>query len=96
VILYKKIDLAQKQLFEDLVFYIAKGYYPLNYTQNVWLRRLVHHQCSRVVFPNKQQFINDIIPNMVCKTMECHVIPTHLLKPPQLQPHLIYGCPEQD
>jgi hypothetical protein len=31
VILYKKIDLAQKQLFEDLVFYIAKGYRPLNF-----------------------------------------------------------------
>jgi hypothetical protein len=40
MILLKKIDLAQKQFFEDLVFYIAKGYRLLNSTQNVWLKRL--------------------------------------------------------
>lgn len=56
------------------MFYIAKGYRPLSSTENVWLKRLVHHECSQVVFVNKQQFISEI--NMVSKTMECHVILT--------------------
>jgi len=40
---YKKIDPIQEQLFEDLVFNIVKGYYPLSSIENVWLRRFVHH-----------------------------------------------------
>jgi len=35
------LDPTQKQFFENLVFYIPKGYYPLNSIQNVWLKRLV-------------------------------------------------------
>jgi hypothetical protein len=40
---YQKTNPTQEQFFEDLVFYIAKGYCPLSSTENVWLKRLVHH-----------------------------------------------------
>jgi hypothetical protein len=31
-------------LFEDLVIYVAKGYWPLSFVENPWLRRLVLRQ----------------------------------------------------
>jgi hypothetical protein len=40
---YKKIDPTQEQFFEDSVLYITKGYHPLSSTENVWLKRLMHH-----------------------------------------------------
>jgi hypothetical protein len=72
--LIKKTNHVQKQFFKDLVFYIAKGYYPLSFIENIWLKRV----CPS--FLSKQQFANKVMPNMVKKTMELYVLHTPLLK----------------
>jgi hypothetical protein len=36
----------------------------------------VLHQLGRVVFFIKQQFTNEVNPNMVNKTMEHHILPS--------------------
>jgi len=91
---YKNSDPIQEFFLEDLLLYIIKSYQPLNSTKNVWLKRLVFHQCGRVTFLSKQQLSDKVIMSMVSKTMECHVLLV-LLMPLQLQPHLICGCPEE-
>jgi len=37
--------------FEDLVLYIAKGYRPLSFAENPWLRHMVLTQHLLVMFP---------------------------------------------
>jgi hypothetical protein len=51
-----------------------KVYHLLNSIKNVWLWRLILWQCSWVVFPNRWQLFNEVMFNMVNKTMEQHVL----------------------
>jgi hypothetical protein len=48
--LQKNKKLVQKQFFEGLVLYIAKGYRQLSSTKNIWLEHLVFCQYGLVVF----------------------------------------------
>jgi len=73
---YKKTNLTQEQFIEDFVLYISKGYCPLNSIENIWLKRLIFHQCNWVVFFSKQQLTTEVSPMMVSKTMERYVFPT--------------------
>jgi hypothetical protein len=41
----QKNDQAYHMFIEDLVFYICKGYWVFSTTKNIWLKRLVLHQC---------------------------------------------------
>jgi hypothetical protein len=45
-ILYKKTDHVQEQFFKELMLYITKGYYSLNSTKNICVRRLLFHLCK--------------------------------------------------
>jgi hypothetical protein len=72
---HTKIQTLFKNCFlEDLILYIIKGNQPLSSIENVWLRRLVLHQCGQVTFPSRQQFNNKVISSM-SKTMEHHIVP---------------------
>jgi hypothetical protein len=73
--LYKDNDEHQQQFFKDLVFYTCKGYKPLSNHENIWLQRLVLHQCPRVVFPSQSSFVGEMLLAMVKKTMDQHVLP---------------------
>jgi hypothetical protein len=75
IVPYKNSNLAQELFFEDLILYIIKGYQPLSYIENVWLRRLALCQCGLVI-PSRRQFSNKVILSMVKKTMEHHFFPT--------------------
>jgi hypothetical protein len=46
--------------------------------KNIWFKKLVLWQCERVMFPNMRQPYNEIIPNMVSKSIESRVIPTFI------------------
>jgi hypothetical protein len=37
---------TQQDFLEDLMLYNAKGYYPLSFIENLWLRCLILHQCE--------------------------------------------------
>jgi hypothetical protein len=43
---YSKSNQTQQDFFEDLMLYNAKGYYPLSFIENLWLRCLILHQCE--------------------------------------------------
>lgn len=56
--------------------YITKGYWPLHFTMNIWLRILGFlAMWSSCVF-KQTIFSNEVISNMVEKTLEQHVFPT--------------------
>lgn len=71
----KKSDPAQERLLEDLVLYVAKGCHPMSMVDNIWLRRLIMRQCSRVNFPAGRQLADEVVPRMVSQTMEKYVLP---------------------
>jgi hypothetical protein len=73
---YKNLDPTQELFLEDLILYITKGYGLLSSIENVWLKRLVLHQCGQITFPSRQQLSNEVIQSVVSKTMEHHVLPT--------------------
>jgi hypothetical protein len=43
---YSKSNQIQQDFLEDLTLYNAKGYYPLPFIENLWLRCLILHQCE--------------------------------------------------
>jgi hypothetical protein len=55
--------------------YIAKGYYPLSFIDNPWLRCLVLHQCGHAMFIFGWQLVNGVLPNVATKTKEKYVLP---------------------
>jgi hypothetical protein len=54
---YKNANEAQQRFIEDLVLYMCKSYKPLSTCKNIWLRKLVLHQCPYVVFPFCSSFV---------------------------------------
>jgi hypothetical protein len=54
--LYKML-MTHQRFIEDLVLYIYKGYMPLSTCKNIWLERLILHQCPHVVFPSCSSFV---------------------------------------
>jgi hypothetical protein len=48
---------------------------PFSTCDNIWLRRSVLHFCLRVVFPFRATFVKEVLPIMVTKTMQLHVMP---------------------
>ncbi len=47
---------------------------PFSTCDNIWLRSLVLHLCSCVVFPFHVTFVEEVMPAMVKKTMQLHVL----------------------
>lgn len=74
--IYHKSNLIQEAFLEDLVLYIAGGYWPL---ENPWLKQLVLHQCGHVQFPFQWQLVNELLLNIVDqkKTEICFYLLLH-------------------
>jgi hypothetical protein len=53
-------------------------YFTLPTPKNIWFKKLILWQFERVMFPNMRQLYKEIIPNMVSKSIESHVIPTFI------------------
>jgi hypothetical protein len=64
-----------KDLFEDPVFYICKGYRPFSTCEKNWLCWFILRQCLHVVFPSHSFLVEHELPVVVTKTMEFHVLP---------------------
>jgi len=62
--LYKRHDETQKLLLEDLMLLIAKGYFPLNTYENVWMHRLALRLDSKLMFPIQRALEKEIFPTM--------------------------------
>ena len=70
---YRKNDEHQKAFLEDLIFLIAKGYYPLRSVENMWLRQFALHRDLCVVFPFCKSLIEDVLYAMVEQTLDTFV-----------------------
>ncbi len=70
----KKNDDAQQSFLENLVFYIFKGYKPLSSCKNIWFQWLVLHQFLHVQFPSWSSLMEKVLPIMVKKKMDQHVL----------------------
>ncbi len=73
--LYKKTNEAQQIFIEDLVLYICKCYLTFLTTKNIWLRKLVLHQCPHVSFSSWIVFVDEVFFAMVKETLDLHVFP---------------------
>jgi hypothetical protein len=47
---------------------------PFSTCENIWLKRLVLCLCLHLVFPSWATFIEEVLPIMVKKTMQLHVL----------------------
>jgi hypothetical protein len=54
---YAKSNSTQTYFLEYLMLSNAKGYHPLSFVENPWLRHLVLHQCEWVQFPFRRQLM---------------------------------------
>jgi hypothetical protein len=53
---FKKNDLQQNQILEDLGLLIVKNYLPLQFVEGIWLKRFNMHLCLRIIFCSKKSF----------------------------------------
>lgn len=72
----QKEDEQHQQFLEDLALYTVKAHQLLSSVENVWLRRLLLSQCPRILFPSRLEFLDDVIPKLVSKTLEKYVVPS--------------------
>ncbi len=73
--LYKHGNEPQQRFLEDFVLHICKGYRPLSTCENIYLCKLIFCQCPHFVFPSHLIFVEILLPKMVQKTMDLHVLP---------------------
>jgi hypothetical protein len=51
---FLKDDVHHKKKMEDLGLLIVKNNLPIQFVENVWLKHLVLHLCSKMNFPSKR------------------------------------------
>ncbi len=68
-------DDAYQNFFENLMLYLCKGYKPFSTCENMWLYKLVLHQCPHVVLPSHFALVEQLILTMLNKAMDLHVLP---------------------
>jgi hypothetical protein len=64
------------QFLEELQLLVVKNNLPMLFVGSMWLKCLVLHLCSRVSFPFKKQFSQDILPCLMEKTKQLKCSPT--------------------
>jgi hypothetical protein len=58
---FKKDDVSQKQILEDLTLLIIENHFLLQFVESSWLKRFSMHLCPIIVFPSKKQFSNELL-----------------------------------
>lgn len=61
---YKNNDEVWQIFIKDLVFYICKGYRAFSTIKNIWLRRLILHQCPLVSFLFQIILVDEVLSIM--------------------------------
>jgi hypothetical protein len=46
----------------------------LSTCENIWLKKLVLHQCPHVLFPSHSQLVEEVFHAMITKSMDIHVL----------------------
>jgi hypothetical protein len=72
--LLKKDVVQQKQIFQDLTFWVVKNHFLIQFVENTWLKHFVMHLCARVLFPSKQMFSQEVLVDLVEKTKQKYYV----------------------
>jgi hypothetical protein len=59
-----------KRILKDLVLLIVKNNVPIQFVENMWLKRLILHPYPKLNFPSKSIFHKTYLPRLVEKTNE--------------------------
>jgi hypothetical protein len=54
---------------------VIKNHLPIQFVENIWLKRLVMHLCPRVVFPPRKAFSQEVLVDLMEKAKEEYVLP---------------------
>jgi hypothetical protein len=60
---------------QDLGLLIVENNLPLLFVESVWFKHLTLHLFSKVVFPFRKQYSQEILLNSVEKTKQVYVLP---------------------
>jgi hypothetical protein len=71
---FKKDDLTQSGFVEDFMSFIVKGLLPMRIVESIWLQQMAYMLCPWVVFPSMKAFVEEIMLNLVNKTMSTYVV----------------------
>jgi hypothetical protein len=70
---FKKDDPLQVGFLEDLVLFVVKGFLPMKFVELIWFQRLSYKLCPQIVFPSRKDFVENVLPSLVEKTMVIYV-----------------------
>jgi hypothetical protein len=59
---FKKYDVQQKQILEDLGLLIIKNHLPLQFVENIWLKRFSMQLCPKIGFSSRKQNFHELLP----------------------------------
>jgi hypothetical protein len=65
--LSKKMNLNEKEFWEDLTLLIIKNHLLMQFVESVWLKRFTMHLCSRLLFPSRKKKIQEVLLELVEK-----------------------------
>lgn len=71
---FKKDDPTQSGFVEDLMLFVVKKLLPMRTMESIWLQWMAYMLCPWVVFPCRKTFVEEILPNLVKKTLNTYVV----------------------
>jgi hypothetical protein len=58
---------------QDLTLLVVKNHLPIQFVENIWLKRFVMHLCPKVVFPLRKMFSREVLFDLVEKIKQEYV-----------------------
>ncbi len=62
---FKKDDVQQKQILQNLGFLIVTKHLLLQFVENSWMKKFSMHLCPRIVFLSRKTFSYEFLPELV-------------------------------
>ncbi len=71
-----KKDVQQKQFLQDVDFLVVKSHLPIQFARSTWLKCVTMHFSSRIVFPFKTLFSQEVLLDLVKENKQEYVLPS--------------------
>jgi hypothetical protein len=68
-----RLGLQHHGFLEDLMLFVIKRLMPMKIIESIWLQRLTHMLCMRLVYTPKKTFVEKVLLGLVEKTMTIFV-----------------------
>jgi hypothetical protein len=66
----------QKQFLQDIGFLVVKSHLPIQFVGSTWLKCVALHLFSRIVFPSKKMFSQEVLFDLVKENKQEYVLPS--------------------